>query len=80
MLSVYSVTNTNTPTHSEPVDRIRGLHGTASSKCLQNMGSFYFFTTVLGVKHKTHGVDYENIYTETIAPETGETYKLLNVI
>lgn len=48
VLRVYSVTNTNTPTHSQPVDRVCGLHCKTSSKCLQNMGSFYCFTAALG--------------------------------
>lgn len=37
VLCVYSVTNTNALTHSQPVDRMCGLHSRTASKCLQNM-------------------------------------------
>lgn len=36
------------------------------------MGSFYFFTAVLRIKHIMCGVDYEYVYTEFISPKTRE--------
>lgn len=46
VLCVYSVTNTNTPTHSLPVDRRCGLYCKTFSKYLQNSRSLHFFTAV----------------------------------